>query len=495
MLLNLFLVFTSLFFCNLANASENKIGIRKDVISVENGTVAHIEQTVLYDNVNNYVERTIYSPRPSLKKNTGRGVLYHFDESFNCNPQPRESSYFKNNFVRIAAINFMHQGSKCKVKSYIEQIKFDGAKGALIYSDSNNVNDLKKIINNELKNEKVDIPIYIIDYPVGDFLKSQIQSIENENENNISNSPQSKQIFITLISDEKKSTNIWKIILILIFVLFSTYVLFKVKAQNKYSKTLQESDLKHLKTELVSTSLKNNINTTGSIFDSLEICSMCIEDFSVGNKLRILPCNHKFHASCIDPWLLNQSALCPICKVDTRKILHTNSSDFINVALRDNDPNQNPDIHYSRSLDNYLKSNIETNNKLDCDNLLLKNSSNLNNHNMNPYSNDYANKNEGGVYNKIKESVFKIKLNVFNFSNKQKKFYPQRSVSFEKSKHPKNKRYIKVLTPDQAVTDHSTQIASADFTFLTQETTQLILERYNGPYDLARIHTQSGKVS
>ena len=41
-------------------------------------------------------------------------------------------------------------------------------------------------------------------------------------------------------------------------------------------------------------------------------CSICTEDFEVGQDVRVLPCNHQFHPACIDPWLLNVSGTCPL---------------------------------------------------------------------------------------------------------------------------------------------------------------------------------------
>jgi hypothetical protein len=40
-------------------------------------------------------------------------------------------------------------------------------------------------------------------------------------------------------------------------------------------------------------------------------CSICIEDFSIGDRLRQLPCSHTFHASCVDAWL-REKATCPL---------------------------------------------------------------------------------------------------------------------------------------------------------------------------------------
>ena len=41
-------------------------------------------------------------------------------------------------------------------------------------------------------------------------------------------------------------------------------------------------------------------------------CSVCTDDFIKGQDIRVLPCNHKFHPECIDPWLLNVSGTCPL---------------------------------------------------------------------------------------------------------------------------------------------------------------------------------------
>lgn len=47
-------------------------------------------------------------------------------------------------------------------------------------------------------------------------------------------------------------------------------------------------------------------------------CSICTDDFEIGQDQRVLPCNHRFHPPCIDPWLLNVSGTCPLCRIDLR---------------------------------------------------------------------------------------------------------------------------------------------------------------------------------
>uniref|UniRef100_A0A8C8FBZ8 RING-type domain-containing protein n=1 Tax=Oncorhynchus tshawytscha TaxID=74940 RepID=A0A8C8FBZ8_ONCTS len=63
--------------------------------------------------------------------------------------------------------------------------------------------------------------------------------------------------------------------------------------------------------------LQNLQQETGPDADT---CAVCIDVYKSGDVLTILTCNHFFHKTCIEPWLMEHRT-CPMCKCDILKAL------------------------------------------------------------------------------------------------------------------------------------------------------------------------------
>ena len=99
--------------------------------------------------------------------------------------------------------------------------------------------------------------------------------------------------------------------------------------------------------------LENNISNYKNL-----TCNICLENFQIGNILRILECNHEFHENCILTWLKKNNT-CPVCRHE----------------LESNDPN------YERRKNNH-RENLR--------NLHRNNSNNFNNNNNNSGGNSFV---------------------------------------------------------------------------------------------------------
>lgn len=97
----------------------------------------------------------------------------------------------------------------------------------------------------------------------------------------------------------------------------------------------EDSETYHTATEEYDDSLKGRATPSGSqrtsrndlarqsIVEGPEAmedqCPICLLDFEEGDDLRVLPCEkeHVYHQACIDPWLLEVSGSCPLCRKGT----------------------------------------------------------------------------------------------------------------------------------------------------------------------------------
>lgn len=89
------------------------------------------------------------------------------------------------------------------------------------------------------------------------------------------------------------------------------YLLLSQRAQPiRRTKTVRNRDLQRIKLlpyEGISKEAKE-------IEELPRECIICFEKFCSKSVCRILPCNHFYHASCIDTWLINYCNRCPYCQ-------------------------------------------------------------------------------------------------------------------------------------------------------------------------------------
>jgi len=71
-----------------------------------------------------------------------------------------------------------------------------------------------------------------------------------------------------------------------------------------------------------------------------ETCPICIVDFEEGDDVRVLPCpgHHRFHKDCVDPWLLELSTSCPICREDFQALENMAMAQDEDQAVTQPDP-------------------------------------------------------------------------------------------------------------------------------------------------------------
>ncbi|XP_043096800.1 E3 ubiquitin-protein ligase RNF128a [Puntigrus tetrazona] len=100
------------------------------------------------------------------------------------------------------------------------------------------------------------------------------------------------------------------------FIFYSARRLTSLRQQNRKQKKLK-AEAKKAIGQLQVRTLRQGDQETGPDADA---CAVCIDLYKPGDVLSVLTCNHFFHKSCIEPWLLEHRT-CPMCKCDILKAL------------------------------------------------------------------------------------------------------------------------------------------------------------------------------
>ncbi|KQJ83527.1 uncharacterized protein LOC100837137 isoform X1 [Brachypodium distachyon] len=82
---------------------------------------------------------------------------------------------------------------------------------------------------------------------------------------------------------------------------------------NDYDALLALDENNHQHTGASESQINNLPQSVLQSTSNEEPCAVCLENPSIGDTIRTLPCFHKFHQECIDEWL-RRKKLCPVCK-------------------------------------------------------------------------------------------------------------------------------------------------------------------------------------
>lgn len=60
---------------------------------------------------------------------------------------------------------------------------------------------------------------------------------------------------------------------------------------------------------------------TADCGDDVDQCHICLVEYEEGDRVRVLPCQHEYHMSCVDKWLKEVHGVCPLCRGDVRGVM------------------------------------------------------------------------------------------------------------------------------------------------------------------------------
>ncbi|OMJ17529.1 Receptor homology region, transmembrane domain- and RING domain-containing protein 3 [Smittium culicis] len=68
-------------------------------------------------------------------------------------------------------------------------------------------------------------------------------------------------------------------------------------------------------------------------------CQICFEIINIGDKIREIPCLHRFHKECLDNWLTSRSGSCPNCRYDLRPLKERSLENVPEIDISIRNPN------------------------------------------------------------------------------------------------------------------------------------------------------------
>ncbi|KAI3465845.1 hypothetical protein Pfo_022508 [Paulownia fortunei] len=186
---------------------------------------------------------------------------------------------------------------KCAFEEKIRNAQEAGFHAAIVYDDQHNHNIISMMGNPE----GIWIYAVFVSNVAGEILRKHAQGVGGE-------------CCITSFIDETAWTVLaisFISVLAVISLLATIFFTFKHWRNHQETRPIMDDKAVNI-LPCITFGSANLISHTG------ETCAICLEDYKHGENLKVLPCQHDFHASCVNSWLTKWATFCPVCKHDMR---------------------------------------------------------------------------------------------------------------------------------------------------------------------------------
>ncbi|POO01583.1 Cdk-activating kinase assembly factor [Trema orientale] len=223
------------------------------------------------------------------------GALHITDPLNACSPLSNNQRSNKTNGIMIALI----VRGECAFEDKVRNAQNAGFRAAIVYDNQDKGNLVYMMINRE----NVSVHAVFTSKKAGEILK------EHAGEGECCIFPYNNETAWTVLAISFISFLV--ILAILLVAIFTPRQWLTSRARSNLPKNVDAKLVEALPCFTFSSAHLNDCHAG-------ETCAICLEDYKDGETLKVLPCRHEFHTSCVDSWLTKWGTFCPVCKRDMR---------------------------------------------------------------------------------------------------------------------------------------------------------------------------------
>lgn len=204
--------------------------------------------------------------------------------------------------TKIDGVNFaLIIRGECAFEDKVQNAQNAGFSAAIVYDNQDKENLVYMMVNRK----NVSVHAVFISKKAGEILKKHARGEEGE----CCIFPYNNETAWTVLAISLISFLV--ILAILIIAIFTPRHWLTSRGRNNLLKNVDTKMVEALPSFMFSSSHLNDCHAG-------ETCAICLEDYKEGEIVKVLPCKHEYHSSCVDSWLTKWGTFCPVCKHDMR---------------------------------------------------------------------------------------------------------------------------------------------------------------------------------